>query len=156
MNYEISGLISFKMYRKEFLYINVLYPRLIFLTKGRSTSSLYFSLSFAFNRLSFRRAFIVVSALHEQVVEHKSYMYTTDGNECSSFSFFFIFSSFLSRFPSSFSPSLILFLSFSMYTSSSTNSFLGCQGIGFDRGFERNDEILRILREGFSKCIHWQ
>lgn len=96
MNYEISGLISFKMYRKEFLYINVLYPRLIFLTKGRSTSSLYFSLSFAFNRLSFRRAFIVVSALHEQVVEHKSYMYTTDGNECSSFSFFFFYFFFLS------------------------------------------------------------
>lgn len=154
------------MYRKEFLYINV-YPRLIFLTKGRSNFSLSLSLyiflpfsdRFAFNRLSFRRAFIVVSALHEQVRRTQVvYVYHTDGNECSSSFFYFFYFFFLS-----FSPSLLIpFLSFSSLVHELfLDKFVSrLQGIGFDRGFERNDEILRIhpsiYREGFPECIHWQ
>ena len=106
------------MYRKEFLYINV-YPRLIFLTKGRSNFSLSLSLyiflpfsdRFAFNRLSFRRAFIVVSALHEQVRRTQVvYVYHIDGNECSSSFFFLFFLFFLPLFLSIPSYSFSFFL----------------------------------------------
>lgn len=60
MNYEISVLMSLKMYRKKVLYINV-YPRVISL---KIPPLPFFHSIFRVHRLSFRRALLVVVALY--------------------------------------------------------------------------------------------